>query len=224
MKNQTQSVNGPEPITESAPVSELVSQKIEETSRIIEHPDVEQLDPEMFRVDQSALDQQATKKVLTVIPVRRPGTNEFFRVHPDPAYSLSPVYFINLKQNREYYIVAPGLRSQLRPKEYSIGQLFLAIDRLDNPFFWLVTTQSPTGRVSEWYLSSLECALRAKPDWISMSADQAAGGYVVTLAEDPLPEPIWPEQSFKELFDLAFKRRFVTSVDHAVFNELRGRA
>jgi hypothetical protein len=223
MNQSIQSANGPEPITESELVPPLVSPKTNESSRIIEHPDADQLDPERFRVDQSELDQPATKTVLTTVPIRRPGKLEFFRVHPSPTYRLSPVYFIALNQSREYYIIAPELRSQLRPKEYSVGQLFLAVNRLDNPFFWLVTTQSPTGRISDWYNSALECAEQAIHNWIQMSADMAAGGYVVTLAEDPLPEPIWPEQSFKDLFALAFKRRLITDTGHKIFNELRGR-
>ena len=202
----------------ATPVSQSVNQK-----EIVKHPDEDQLNPELFRLDQSELDQPVAKTVLTAIPIRRPEPLEFIRVHPDPKYRMGPVSFIALKQNREYYLVTPALRSELRPREYWIGQIFLATNRLDRPFFWIVTIQSPTGRVSDWYNSALDCAERAMNQWIQIVADQSAGVYTIALAEEPLEEPQWPEQSFQELFQIGFKRRTVNSLDHPIFKQLRGR-
>jgi hypothetical protein len=193
-------------------------------NRIIEHPDEDQLSPEFFRLDQSELDQPVAKTIITNLSVRKPYPLEFFQVHPDENYRSGPVPFIALKESREYYLVAPALRRELRPREYWIGQVFLAINRLDKPFFWIITTQSPTGRISDWYNSALECAERAMHQWVQLVADQSAGGYTVSLAEDVLEEPQWPEQSFDELFKIGFKRRTVTSLDHPIFKQLRGRA
>jgi hypothetical protein len=211
----TQSTDGSTPVTEPNRVEGIV----------VKHPDEDQLDPELFRLDQSELDQPVAKTVLTAIPIRKPEPLEFIRVHPDPEYRMTPVTFIAIKQNREYYLVKPELRRELRPREYWIGEIFLATNRLDRPFLWIVTTQSPTGRVSDWYTSALDCAERAMHEWIQIVADQSAGVYTVALAEDSdsLGEPEWPEQSFKELFKIGFKRRTVNSLDHAVFKQLRGR-
>src|SRR6516162_6995606 len=200
------------------PVPESVNQK-----EIVKHPDGDQLNPERFRLDQSELDQPVAKTVLTAIPIRKPEPLEFIRVHPHPEYRMGPVSFIALKQNREYYLVTPALRSELRPREYWIGQIFLATNRLDRPFFWIVTTQSPNGKISDWYTSALDCAERAMTEWIQVVADQSAGVYTVALAEEILEEPEWPEQSFDELFRIAFKRRTVNSLDHPIFKQLRGR-
>ena len=208
----TQSTDG------STPVSESVNQ-----NEIVKHPDGDQLNPELFRLDQSELDQPVAKTVLTAIPIRKPEPLEFIRVHPDPEYRMGPVSFIALKQNREYYLVTPALRSELRLREYWIGHIFLATNRLDKPFFWIVTTQSPTGRVSDWYTSALECVDRAMKEWVQIVADQSAGVYTVAPAESFLEEPEWPEQSFQELFQIGFKRRTVKSLDHPVFKQLRGR-
>jgi hypothetical protein len=200
------------------PVSESVNQK--ESAK---HPDEDQPNPELFRLDLSELDQSVAKTVLTAIPIRKPEPLEFIRVHPDPEYRMGPVSFIALKQNGEYYLVKPMLRSELRPREYWIGQIFLATNRQSKPFFWIVTIQSPTGRVSDWYNSALDCAERAMNQWIQIIADLNAGVYTVALAEEFLEEPEWPEQSFQELFQIGFKRRTVNSLDHPVFKQLRGR-
>jgi len=203
----------------STPVSASVNQK-----EIVKHPDEDQLNPELFRLDQSELDQPAAKTILTAIPIRKPEPLEFIRVHPDPEYRMAPVSFIALKLSREYYLVPPDLRRELRPREYWIGEIFLTTNRLDKPFFWIVTIQSPTGRVSDWYNSALDCAEMAMHQWVQIVADQSAGAYTVSLAEERLEEPEWPNQTFKELFQIAFKRRTVKNLDHPIFKQLRGRA
>src|SRR6516162_2368092 len=210
-------------MTESADGSMPVSEPVHRVKEIVKHPDEDQLNPETFRLDLSELDQPVAKTVLTAIPIRTPAPLEFIRVHPDPKYRMGPVPFIALKQSCEYYLVTPALCSELRPREYSIGQIFLATNRLDRPFFWIVTIKSPTGRVSDWYNSALECAERAMRQWIQIVADLSAGVYTVALAEDFLEEPEWPEQSFEELFQIGFKRRTVSSLDHPIFKQLRGR-
>ena len=210
---------------ESTPLDPTsTSESVNRAKGIIKHPDEDQLNPEHFRLDQSELDQPAAKTVLTAISIRKPEQLEFIRVHPDPEYRMGPVPFIALKQSREYYLVEPALRSELRPREYWIGEVFLATNRLDRPFLWIVTLRSPAGRVSDWYTSALECADQAKRQWVQIIADQSAGVYTVALAEEPLEEPEWPEQSFQELFHIGFKRRRVDSLEHPVFKQLRGRA
>jgi hypothetical protein len=211
METQTHSTDGETP--------EVVN-RIKET---VKHPDEDQSDPEHFRIDQSEVDQPATKAVLRSIPIRKPDRLEFFRIHPDPKYRMGPVPFIHLKQSREFYIVEPNLRAHLLQREYWIGHIFLAVNRLGKPFFWLVTTQSPTGRISDWYTTALDCIDEGMHTWVQLIADPDAGGYAVALAEDDLGEPEWPEQSFQELFKLAFKRRTVRNLDHAVFKQLRGK-
>jgi hypothetical protein len=189
----------------------------------IKRPDEDQLDPEYFRVDQSELDQPVTKTAITAISVRRPKPLEWIRTHPDPDRRISPVYFVDLKENREYYLIDPKLRRELRPREYWIGQVFLATTRLDKPFLWLVKLQSPTGKVSDWYLTELDCAERAMHEWIQLAADASAGVYTAVQAEELLEDPLWPEQSFKELFHLGFKRRWIADMEHKVFKQIRGR-
>ena len=179
--------------------------------------------PENLRIDQSELDQPAVKAELTSIPIKKPDSQDFFRVHPDPAYRLSPLAFIELKKNSEYYIVAPEIRKYLKPREYWLGTLFLCVNRYEKLFFWLIKTQSPLGQVSDWYLSALGCAERAMEHWVQLIADKDAGVYTTARAEDDLEEPVFPNQSFAELFKLGCKRRLVDSTDHAVFKHLRGR-
>lgn len=209
----------------STPVSEPTQEEISVEKETVKHPDPDQLDPRSFRIDQSEMDQPVVKTALTAIAIRRPHPLEFIRTHPDPTYQEGPVRFINLKENREYYLVVPKLYRELRPREYSIGYIFLATNRMERPFFWIITTESATGRVLDWYTSALTCERLARTTWIQVVPDQSAGVYLAAPAEDSelLEEPVWPKQSFKELFNIGFKHRIVDNLDHPVFKQLRGR-
>ena len=43
-----------------------------------------------LRLDQSYAETAGVKKLLTTVPVRKPSRQDFVRVHPDPAYRLTP--------------------------------------------------------------------------------------------------------------------------------------
>ena len=48
------------------------------------------------------------------------------------------------------------------------------------------------------------------------------GAYEVYEATAELPEPIWPDVSFRELVEIAFRERLITTHDHPVLRRLRG--
>jgi hypothetical protein len=48
------------------------------------------------------------------------------------------------------------------------------------------------------------------------------GAYRIWEARGDLPEPEWPEQSLGDLLRIAFKVRYVDSLDHPVLKRLRG--
>jgi hypothetical protein len=178
---------------------------------------------ENLRMDQAELDRPAVKPALLSIPIRKPDRLEFIRVRPGENYRVGPVPFIELRGRGETYLVDPRFRPELKPREYWIVEIFLATNRLAKLFLWVVKLQSPTGRVSDWYNSQLDCAERAMTDWIQIVADQEAGVYTVVAAEDQLEEPEYPEQSMQDLIRLGFKRRIVDSLDHPVMKQLRGK-
>ena len=66
-------------------------------------------DPASLRLDQTFTDGTAVKKLLTTIPVRKPNRQDFVRVHPDADYRLSPAAIIELKDDREAYLVTPAI-------------------------------------------------------------------------------------------------------------------
>ncbi len=79
-----------------------------------------QLDPkpdpfdnlEELKLSQDYVAAAGVRRVLKTVPVRKPGPQEFVRVHPE--HRLSPAALIELRDEREIFFVAPGLRSSCR--------------------------------------------------------------------------------------------------------------
>src|SRR5262245_38357748 len=80
--------------------------------------------PESLRLSQAFTDTVPVKKVLTTVPVRKPGQQDFVRVHPDPTFRDS-FAMIELKDDREEYVVHAHLVPQLFGEVVN-KQLFLA--------------------------------------------------------------------------------------------------
>src|SRR6516162_4967606 len=84
--------------------------------------------PTSLRLDQSFADTVGVKKLLTTVPVRKPNRQDFVRVHPDPNYRLTPIAIIELKEDREVYLIRPEM-AQALPGEFSLVTLFTTINR-----------------------------------------------------------------------------------------------
>ena len=80
-------------------------------------------DPATLRLDQSYADTVGVKKLLTTVPVRKPNRQDFVRVHPDPDVRLTPAAIIEVKEDREVYLVTPNM-AQALPGEFSTVTLF----------------------------------------------------------------------------------------------------
>ena len=69
----------------------------------------------LFDLDRLRINQDFTTKIglrkhLNTIKTRKPHRQEFFRVHPDEAYTLT-TGLLEMKEDRETYLVDPELWS-----------------------------------------------------------------------------------------------------------------
>jgi hypothetical protein len=147
------------------------------------------------------------KKLLTTVPVRKPNKQDFIRVHPDPDFRLCGVAIIELKEDRENYLVVPSYAQQLDPQLFNLCNLFLGINRQKVVFLWPVKLPEPGGRISGWHTSGLEGAEKAMAQWIRVVANMNLGAYEFFVAENSLSEPEWPTLSLRELLQIGFKGR-----------------
>jgi hypothetical protein len=70
------------------------------------------------------------------------------RVHPDPAFRLTPAAIIEIKEDREVYLVMPAIAEEI-PGEFKIATLFTAINRQRVLHLWPVYLPSADGRHNE---------------------------------------------------------------------------
>lgn len=176
---------------------------------------------ENLRLDQSFGDTVGVKKLITTVPVRKPGRQDFVRVHPDPAYRLTPAALIELKEDREIYFVLPEIAMEL-PGEFFAATLYSTINKQGVLHLWPVKLPAADGRVNEWHRSAAEAAELAMHGWVRLSANMALGAYEISEAIGKLSEPLWPELPFSEILRIAFRDRMVQSLDHPLVQRLRG--
>jgi hypothetical protein len=117
--------------------------------------------PENLRLDQNYADTVGVRKVLISIPVRKPGRQEWIRVHPAAEY-VDNFNIIELREENETYIVSSKLVGELS-REIVQMTLYLAITRQGNVFFWPVRLPTPDGRDMDWWRNARTAAEQAKP-------------------------------------------------------------
>jgi hypothetical protein len=188
-------------------------------------PEVEAVAPDPFdpanlRLDPALYSEGiAVKKLVTTVPVRKPGKQEFVRVHPNNL--LSPAALIEVKDDRECFLVVPSLAPELT-SEYSFVALYQGQTRQQVNFLWPVKLPGSDGRINHWHSSMAEAVERAKTRWIRIAANMSLGAYEMAEAQGNLSDPEWPDLSISELLRIAFKGRLVDTIDHPILRKLRG--
>ena len=185
-------------------------------------PEAKGNDFSKFRLSQDFASQIGVKKILTNVPVRKPSKQEFVRVHPDEAWRME-IALIEIKDEREVYLVAPELLGEL--SEFTTPAcLFTTISRQKVLTLWPVKLPGLDGRSNPWHESALDAAKLAINSWVRVSANMSLGAYEVFEARSEMPAPEWPESgmNFNSLLGIAFRGRIIDSMEHPIVNALLG--
>jgi hypothetical protein len=178
------------------------------------------IDLESIRLSQDFAENLGVKKVLATVPVRKPERHWFVRTHPDPAYQIETAV-LEFKDQRETFLVGPSVRDVLAA-EVVPKLLITTINRQGNVFLWSIGLPNASGRLNPWHESALEAAKRAETRWVRVAANMSLGAYDIAEAEGDLGEPEWPAEPFERLIELAFRDRFIRSLDHPAVRQLKG--
>lgn len=163
---------------------------------------------------------QAEKALLSV-PVKKPGKQIWFRVHPDPDYQILTRVLELKEELGESYLIDSPLWSDVAA-ELVAKRILTCVTTAGGVFLWPVRESEGDGRLDDWTASAHAAAEQAKSEWTRLVPNMVDGAYEVMRARGDLPEPKWPEESFQRLMDLAFKDRFIDTLDHPVLKKLRG--
>ena len=178
--------------------------------------------PEILRLSQAFAETVGVTKLLMTVPTRKPGAQEFVRVHPEPEYREN-FPLLELKDEREVYLVTAELAPELAGEVFG-ATLFTAINRQGTLFFWPVRLPSADGKDLEWWRSAREAADIAMGRWVRVKANMNLGAYEIFEAASTMVEPQWPEQGYWDLLKIAFRDRLIDRIDHPVLKRLRGAA
>lgn len=178
-------------------------------------------DPNSLRLDQNFSETAGVKKLLTTVPVRKPNKQDFVRVHPDPVYRLTPAAIIELKEDREVYLVTPAMALEL-PGEFTTATLFTTVNRQGVLHLWPVKLPGPDGKHNAWHSSAAEAAEIAIKKWVRVGSNMSLGAYEVAEATGDLPDPVWPDLPFPEILKIAFRDHIINRPDHPLVKRLRG--
>lgn len=177
--------------------------------------------PESLRLPQDFGAALTVKKALLTVPVKKPNKEWYIRTHPNPDYQLRTAV-IEIKNPDEIYLVRQDLWPDLSDEiTFTTKLLILAVNRQHTVFFWPIRLPGSDGRVDNWSSSALEAAEMATHRWVRVTSDMSLGAYNVHYA-DYDAEPVWPERSMTDLLRVAFKGRYIDSMDHLVLRQLRG--
>ena len=181
-------------------------------------------DPAALRLGADYAEGLGVRKVITLVPNRKPNKSEWFRVRPGDAWQLqTAVLELEKGVERSTYLVAPSLRADLSG-EITPALLLTCVNKSNDLFLWRIKLPGADGRSNTWTDSALQIAKAAETTWSRMVADMANGIYSHHVSTAEHPDPNWPELSFKEIVKLAFRGRMIDSLDHPVISELRGGA
>ena len=178
-------------------------------------------DPTRLRLSQDFSATLGVKKAIVTIPVRKPSRGTWVRVHPAEAYRIQ-TGILELKEEREVYLVAPELWSTLASEAtFSARVLFTAITRQGVLFLWPIRLPGQGGKVDSWNRSALEGAMLSINRWVRIAANMNLGAYDVFEATGTLPDPEWPDIPFRDILQIAFKDYLIDDFNHPVLRRLR---
>jgi hypothetical protein len=177
-------------------------------------------DPAALRLDANYAAGLGVKKMLTAVPVRKPGKQEWFRVRPGDDWRLQTATFES-EAERETYLVDRSLWADLagvvRP-----SLILTCVSRAGDLFLWKAGLPGADGRPNHWIDSALAIAHEAETEWRRMAANMVAGHYDGFKPTAELPDPEWPDWTFREIMRTAFRGRMIDSPDHPLLRQLRG--
>jgi len=177
-------------------------------------------DPDTLRLSQDFASTVGVKKVLTTVRCRKPDRQEFVRVRAGAEWRVDVAVFLDHIES-ETYLVAAEILLELA-EEVKPVCLRLAINKQGDTFLWPLKLPRADGRSNPWHQSAIDAANLAEKNWIRVSSNMGAGIYDVFQATGNLPEPTWPELSFRNILELSFRQRRIDSHDHPILRSLLG--
>ncbi len=160
------------------------------------------------------------KKVITTVPARKPNKQLWLRVRSGAEWQVQ-VLTLTMQDTGDVYFVHPDLYGELADDVRPM-MLYLYITRDGTLCLWPVSLPSEDGRLNPWAQSAHTAAKAAQLGWVKVVSSQSLGAYEIRVPTAKMDEPTWPDLSMREILNLAFRDKLITSLDHPIVRGLRG--
>jgi len=177
-------------------------------------------DPRRLRISQGFAEGATARKIVSAVQVRKPNRQEYFRVHPSLDMRIETL-LLDFKQEGVTYLVDPEIAPAI-PGEAAAKMLYLAVTRQGALLLWPVRMPDEQGNIDHYNAAAHRAAMMAESSWVRIAANKGAGTYDIYEALDQMAEPDWPEMTFGKILELAFKMRYIETLDHPVVRRLLG--
>ena len=176
--------------------------------------------PENLRLSQDFAETGGVRKLLTVVPCRKPKRQEFVRVRPGEDWRLTTA-ILEDDASKDAYLVDASLHAALADEIKPVC-LRLAVTSRKDVLLWPIRLPGADGRSNTWNDSAAVAADVAESKWVRVVSNMPGGCYDCFTATAALGDPQWPEEDFRELLRRCFKDRFIRDEDHPLLRQLRG--
>jgi hypothetical protein len=181
-------------------------------------------DPSSHKVGRSP--DYGIEKMLTSVPVRKPGRHTYFRSHPDPSYRQDVLIFERKDaKDTELYLVHKRVE-HLFHDELTPVRLVTTITKQNTVFLCPIRIWGGDfgggSKFERLFSTAMKVVQQSETLWVRRKYNFDLGGYDGEVAKGDLGEPKWPDLSFKELYRVAFEDRLIEDDQHPVVKELRG--
>jgi hypothetical protein len=155
----------------------------------------------------------------SIIPVRKPNKQEWFRVH---RHQSMMVYLTEDITERTPYLVHPDALP------YLVGQvkkvkLYRATTLQGSVFLIPVPQMDSSGNWNRWHRSLSLAVETAIKFWVRIQSDQASQGYIIIKPTDKLKNPEWKDMTMEELVTKAFEEWTILDEKHPFIQRLAGK-
>ena len=181
------------------------------------------IDLERVRARADQLIDLGVTTEYTVIPIRNPKPDEFFRCMSDEDYSMD-TYILSLKTENEWYLIDPDILPEIQlESQLRVMTLYVCVTMNSTPFVTCIPQPDEMGKINSWHTSGHRTMEEAKLCWVRRQADKANGAYVITKAMNAkLPDPKWPTITLNEIIDRAFDKYYISDINDLILQRLRG--
>jgi hypothetical protein len=186
-------------------------------------PQAGRFDLASLRMSQDYAAAVGIVKPLTRVPIRKPSKEWWVRTWPDSEYRLVTMV-LALDEDDEVYLIDQDLWPHLADEPTVSPRLLVpTITRQGDLFIWPIRLPDANGKVDSWNRSAKDAAETALTRWTRVMPKKSISGYELGHPTIAIPDPKWPNYTFQQILDVAFRDFRIDSWDHPVLRRLQGR-